>query len=60
MKYPIYVHPAFIIGEPLLATSMETLLKAIDKGIEMSPTGEIVVSTKKSLYEEQSPVKVAG
>ena len=59
MKYPVYIHPAFTIGEPLLATSREALLKGIDKGIEMSPIGEVIVSVKKSLYEEQYPVKVA-
>ena len=59
MKYPIYVHPAYAL-EILVAGDGGGLLKAVERGIAMSPIGEVLVSEKRTIFSEEQHSEVAG
>lgn len=52
MEYPVYIHPAFVPGEPFVVDGPDGLLRAISIGIEKSPIGEVLVSQKKTVFQE--------
>lgn len=64
IHYPVYVFPAFMLkpsASEYVAQNDDELLSLVKKGINASPTGEVLITTSlKTLYEKENPSVVVN